>query len=297
MERVRTVTGGARLVAAAALAAAVAPAVGCVSPKSFESMQQSLKEAVAPAKPKPAAEFACTWQTRLSLLADPTRGGAMRPGLVGQIFLYTAAPEYKPADVAGDLTVTVAVADQASRAAVMPAPQPEVWHFTKDVLKKMVVADERFGRSVAVFLPWPDTWRDVTRVSIQARFDQTGNPTLYSQPTGVTLDLSPGSVRPGQSSLPSVPDPAAVIQQMRASAMPPTAAQPQAGAVMQPGYPQPSMAPAGPPAYTGWAPSPPGVYTQQMPVNSQGVQYAYPPPNALPQPGVTPAGLVMPQMR
>ena len=61
----------------------------------------------------------------------------------------------------------------------------------------MVVADERFGRSLVVFLPWPAHWRDVNRLYVQARYDQPGGQTLYAQPGTVTLDLSgPGGTAP-----------------------------------------------------------------------------------------------------
>jgi hypothetical protein len=295
MERLRKVAGGARLFAAAALAAAVAPAVGCVSAKSFESMEQSVKEAVAPAKPKAAAEFACAWQNRLSMLPDPTRGGTMSPGLVGQVFLYSAPPDYKPAEVTGDLTVSVQ--DQTPRPPGMSAPKAEVWHFTKDVLKKMVVADERFGRSVAVFLPWPEAWRDVTRVYIQARYDQPDTHTLYSQPATVTLDMSsPGGVTPGMQAMPPVPDPAVVMRQMRAANVSAQQGQPAPVGMMQAAYAPPAITPPGlPTGNYGWMPNQTGGFA---PPTGQIVPSTYQPqPNAVQSQGFSPNELVVPQRR
>ena len=82
--------------------------------------------------------------------AAPQSGaGSSQPGVVGQVFLNTGAPSYKAAEVAGDLTVTVH--DTTPRPPGAAAMRPEVWHFTQDVLEKMGIADERFGRSLVVF--------------------------------------------------------------------------------------------------------------------------------------------------
>lgn len=161
----------------------------------------------------PAVEFACAWQKRPAQLPDPTRAGSMTPGLVGQVFLYTA--DMKPVEPRGELSVMVS--DATERPAGVPPAKDEMYHFSADVLKRMAVNDERFGRSLAVFLPWPAEWRDVTRLQVQARYDQPGGTTLYAQPSTVTLDLSAaGGVwtkSPTAQTAAGVPDPRQAVKQ------------------------------------------------------------------------------------
>jgi hypothetical protein len=260
-----------------------------------------------PVKGVPATEFTFGWRNRLAQLPDPTKGGAMNPGLVGQVFLFTH--DLKPADVAGELSVLVS--DVSPRPPGQPKPKDEMWHFTADVLRTKVVNDERFGRSVVVFLPWPPEWRDVNTVSIQARYDQPNGQTLYAQPTTVTLDFSNSSgqaaVQPGQAGLPSIPDPKAVLQQVRANggfAPPATAtamtAPPSATAIpmnLRPanGFPPMTAQPAGgfPPAMQPVGGFPPAM--QQPPMQPAGgfppamqQQQMVQPAGGFPQPGMPP---------
>jgi hypothetical protein len=313
MERVRALTRRARVLLAAGLAAAAAS--GCVTTR-FASVQTAVANAIAPEKPAPATEFACGWQNRLATLPDPTRNGALVPGVVGQVFLYSA--DYKPADVGGDLTLTVH--DATPRPPGAPAMRPEVWHFTKDVLRKLAVADERFGRSLVVFLPWPESWRDVNRLHIQARYDQpgeSGGHTLFAQPSTVTLDFSSPGGHGAPAAAPAVPDPAVLLKHARAAAVaqpqgpPPGGASPGPaggfGAFAPPAYTQP-MTPqqpvpgTPPPAHAGWAPQTAGGYapqpTAQPPYYPQPAAGWQPPPAAQPhQPAPPPNELLIPRRR
>ncbi|MGL4422566.1 MAG: hypothetical protein ACRCZF_18000, partial [Gemmataceae bacterium] len=159
-------------------------ASGCTTTQ--KSVQNTVSEWVAPAKPMMATECACSWSNRLAHLPDPSRNGQMTTGLVGQVFVFDSKTQ--PVDIHGDMTVTVH--DSTIRPPGMPAMRSEVWHFTKDTLKNMVAMDERFGRSLVMFLPWPEAWRDVNRVYVQARYDQAGVNPLFAQPANVTLDLT-----------------------------------------------------------------------------------------------------------
>jgi hypothetical protein len=155
---------------------------------------------VEPAPPAPASVMLCFWQRRLASLPDPTKEGGQVRGLPGQMFLIT--PNEQSAEVNGDLAVVVY--DDTPRPPGTPARTPEVWHYTRDTLKRLATNDERFGRSYAVFLPWPDSWRDVTAVKIQARYQSPGSPDLFADVVRFALDFSsPGGpvwtdVPPGQ---------------------------------------------------------------------------------------------------
>lgn len=285
MERVRAIAGRGRLVLAAGLAVGTGAATGCGTTKQFQAVQHAVKEAVIPEKPAPATEFVCGWQTRLASLPDPTKGGAMNPGLVGQVFLYTA--ELKPAAVEGDLTITVN--DTTARPAGAPAMRPEVYHFDRDTLRKMVISDERFGRCVAVFLPWPEGWRDVDHLYVQARYDQHGGNTLYAQPTSVTLDLSaPGGPNAPAAGVPAGPDPAAVLKQLQAQAQGRPVAPPGVGLMPGPVGTQPTYA----------APmSPPVGLPGPSPGFGQALPGMVPQTPVMGQPGLVPGGMMPPRMQ
>lgn len=208
-------------------AVALGPAAGCMTgkPLTAQKLNDTIKDAlpqsvlaVAP-KAAPATEFATAWQTKLGHLPDPTRNGAMNPGIVGQVFLYTE--KLTPAEIAGSLTIVAN--DATPRPPGMPPRQPNVWHFDAETLKRMVVNDDRFGKSLAVFLPWPEEWADVNRLLIQGRYDQPGTTPVFASQSTVTLDLftSGPQVNVTQSrqtvSQMSVPDPRVLMQQAQAN--------------------------------------------------------------------------------
>jgi hypothetical protein len=206
VERLRQIT------AAGLAAAAFLPAAGCTGAQQ-SAWKTALTSTVAPSTDAaPATQLALMWQNRLAQLPDPTRNGAATSGITGQLFIYTA--DYKPAVPQGDLMVTVH--DNTPRKPGQSAMPAEVWHFTKDTLAKMVVSDERYGQSLLLFLPWPDSWRDVNRLYIEARYVQ-GEQKLYAQPATVTLDMqAPNSgARQGGVVASSIPDPAVLLKRAR----------------------------------------------------------------------------------
>lgn len=244
------------------VALALTVASGCVATKAgkTETISQSIKDvlpsSVLSATPKAAlaTQFATAWQTKLGQLPDPTRNGAMNPGVVGQAFLYT--DKLTPAEIVGSLTIVAN--DATTRPDGMPPRQPNVWHFDAETLKRMVVNDDRFGKSVALFLPWPEDWTDVNRLYIQARYDQPNSYTVYAPPASVTLDFfttaqhqtshAQGRVTAGQL---SVPDPKMLLQNAKATAPAtgPNPVQPAAYAANWPtniGVPPPAAASAPP---------------------------------------------------
>ena len=133
-------------------------------------------------------EIAVAWRNHIDYLPDPTRQGAMGPGLVGQMFLFDA----KDYPAAADGTLTVELIDETPRHVGQPPIKPERWQFKKDVLKSLRTVDERFGPNYVLFLPWPSYRPDVTRVRINVRFDpdQKGGFTLYAPEAKLALDPS-----------------------------------------------------------------------------------------------------------
>lgn len=137
-----------------------------------------------------AAEIAVAWHNYVEYLPDPTKQGAMGPGLVGQMFLFDSR-DY-PAQADG--TLTVDLYDETMRPNGQPGLQPERWQFRKDILKTLRTVDERFGPNYVLFLPWRNYRPDVTSVRITVRFDpdtnQKGAFTLYAPESKFKLDPS-----------------------------------------------------------------------------------------------------------
>jgi hypothetical protein len=137
-----------------------------------------------------ATEIAVAWQNHIDYLPDPTRQGAMGPGLACQMFLFDSHDH--PAQADG--TLTVDIYDETIRPNGQPRMKPERWQLRKDILKSLRTVDERFGPTYVLFLPWPSYRPDVTRVRITVRFDpdQKGAFTLYAPESKLNLGPSPG---------------------------------------------------------------------------------------------------------
>jgi hypothetical protein len=253
------------------IAVAVLAASGCTALQktpvdtAYQSLKTHVQKATGqqPAAPQ-AVEFTCAWQNRLQQLPDPGRGGQMTPGVVGQVFLYGRAAaeglsDFVPAEVTGDLVV--AVSDATPRPAGAPVMNNEVWHFTNDKLRQMVMTDERFGKCLILFLPWPAHWKDVSVLNIQARYDQPGGNTLYAQPMTLTIDTQnqfSSKVNGGMTTgnfLP-VPDPRMVLQKMTT---PPSGNALQQASIFAPPAPQPFDTRSG-----AFAPPPPSIPPQGL---------------------------------
>jgi hypothetical protein len=197
-------------------------AVGCAS---LHDARHAALQTVGLETPTPASEFACAWQNKLAQLPDPTKNGATITGLPGQMFLFApdGGDKLKPAVPTGELTISVI--DETPRSAGYPKKPNEIWHFTRDKLEQMQATDERFGKNFVLFIPWPENWRDVSRVRILSRYDQKVNgqtTTLYGQESLVTLDFvtAPGANPWGAGmagNRPSVPNPNAIMNQMKSA--------------------------------------------------------------------------------
>jgi hypothetical protein len=235
MERLRSLTRRAGVIALGLAAA------GCASTPPAELVSDAFKQAVALDQPEPASQLVCFWQRRLSSLPDPTRDGAQTPGIAGQMFLIT--PSNTAAEINGDLAVVVY--DETPRPPGQPALKPELWHYTKDTLKRLASADERFGKSYVLFLPWPAHWQgNVTAVKVLARYQSPGNPDLFAGEVKMNLDFSAGGpvwTEVGTATGRSVPDPTRMLEQAKAVAAtqpatswPPPALPPSSGGPAQP---------------------------------------------------------------
>lgn len=166
------------------------PRVQDVPPPSFTMPSvPSLSTMIEGEKPTKVTEMAVMWMNRVAYLPDPTRNGRPGAGLAGQLVLL--GPNLQFAQVDG--TLTVDVYDETPRQPGGPAAlTPERWQYTAADLKKLASADERFGMTYTLFLPWVAYRPDVTRVRIMARYDPAdGSHPLFAPASTLTIDTTP----------------------------------------------------------------------------------------------------------
>ena len=138
--------------------------------------------------------MAMAWNKRVEHLPDPTKDGAMGPGLVGQLFLYgngtNSSGTVIPVPADGDGKLTVVLSDESGPASVRLGQ----WVFEKDALKSLVSVDERWGKCHTIFLPWPTYSIDVTKIKLTGKFEpEVGHP-FYAAASVIVIDSSvPGS--------------------------------------------------------------------------------------------------------
>ena len=127
------------------------------------------------------------WQNHIDYLPDPTRDGAMGPGLAGQIFVFDQYDQ--PALLNGSITVDLY--DETKRPPGVAPNKPERWKFNRDVVKLLRSTDERFGPNYLLFLPWPTYRPDVTRVRITVLYDpENGSFPIRALESRLILDSS-----------------------------------------------------------------------------------------------------------
>lgn len=223
---------------------AAKPGPSGVVPANFQVPQDGPPPAARPpavrAKGPPVAQIEGAWRNHLDHLPDPAKGGAMSPGLAGQVFLFDRALRFAPAN--GSLTVEMF---DESKPGFRNASAPRVgqWTFDRETLKGLKAVDETFGDSYTLFLPWPDYRPDISRVRLAVRYDPDGGAPLFASAATITLDASGGQVWTGETTT-AAP-----------AGLPPAAPAPLPQGVMPLAPPAPRGA-AGNPA--GGGPMPPG---------------------------------------
>lgn len=167
---------------------AVIPAGGTSPFASLPSSLSWLTGKTADRTPKDGATtLVAVWQNHIDQLPDPTREGAMGPGLAGQIFVFDQYDQ--PAVLNGSITVDLH--DETNRAPGVAPNKPERWKFNKDVIKTLRSVDERFGPNYVLFLPWPTYRADVRKVRITVLYEPENGPfPIRALESRMTLDSS-----------------------------------------------------------------------------------------------------------
>jgi hypothetical protein len=258
-----TVTGGNSnevVQASATIPAAVTGASMAASTFAKVTGKTQEKKAGTP------VELVLTWRNKIDYLPDPTRNGAMGAGIAGQMFLFDA----KMLPALADGKLTVALYDESPRGPGQQPAEPQVWEFTKEVLKKLRSVDERWGIGYTLFLPWRDYRADVTRVRIAARFEPEEGHKLFAPETRITFDMSaPGSDGPGWTNQAVVPGVQPGTAASSLGGPPPTGSGPGLGVLTAPPAPNSATTPPAPLPFGTLQPAPSG-YGSLAPVPATG---------------------------
>jgi hypothetical protein len=128
-------------------------------------------------------QAATTWQTYVLFAADPTREGALTPGLAGRLYLFGAQADM-PLVAPGRVEVRLYPDTPNSNGKETPL---EVWRLDPDTLKGKLQHDA-IGWGYSLLLPWGTYQPDLTHVRLTVRFEPTkeGAP-LFARETHLTL--------------------------------------------------------------------------------------------------------------
>lgn len=125
------------------------------------------------------------WEPKVHYAADPTRGGAMNPGLAGRLYLFGEDVSF-PLVCEGK--VHVELFDVTPRENGVVAPRAlETWDFDPATLQKLLRRD-MFGQGYTLFLPWGTFRPDITRVQLRTTFTPSAGPApLFGSPSTLNL--------------------------------------------------------------------------------------------------------------
>ena len=168
---------------AVALALIVLAAPGCLLADKCKSCKVS-KDSPPPPSPD-CCQVVTTWSNKVHFLPDPTKGGALGPGLAGRLYLFGSQIDADGLPKVGDGMVSVELYDDSG-------PQPggvqlEQWHFDQGMLQQLLKRDT-VGWGYTLFLPWGSYRPELTKVHLNVRYTpQTGSP-LFAPATPITLN-------------------------------------------------------------------------------------------------------------
>ncbi len=139
---------------------------------------------VAPAKPGEAARLTAAFNNKVIYAPDPTRGGALMPGMLGRLYIFST-DEGVPIAPPGELLV-----DLFDNSPAANGGQPkllEVWHIDAASFAKFRKRDI-IGEGYSLFLPWSTYHIDIKQVNMVVRFTGADGRVLLSPPEGLAID-------------------------------------------------------------------------------------------------------------
>lgn len=156
-------------------------AAGCVTTDAFVHEERAPTGA--------PCHLVVNWKKQVYFTADPTRGGAPMPGLVGRLYLFDKKVS-NPIGAPGGLIVDLYDCSQATGG--RQPVQIEQWRFDKDTLARLLVKDG-IGWGYTLFLPWGSIRPDLRALQFRVRFEPEGGTPLYAEICHVHLqdELAP----------------------------------------------------------------------------------------------------------
>lgn len=145
---------------------------GCVS----VPQPRDCSKPVADAGKQQPANVVTRWQNDVGYAADPTRGGAQIPGIVGRVYVFGPQMDYP---LEGDGSLHVELFDAAK-----PDKPLETWDIDPVAARKMQKQDA-IGSGYSVFLPWSSYRKDLTQVQMRVSYKPAKSTTALFARTAV----------------------------------------------------------------------------------------------------------------
>jgi hypothetical protein len=170
-------------------ASPLAFSVGCFGSKKELVAPEPTKAATVAvtAKGELSSQFRLvpTFSNKITLAADPLKGGSVNPGLLGRVYLFGADPKF-PLLMDGELVVDLF--DHTTKPGQDEPKMLEQWRFDAATLPKFAKKD-MMGDGYSIFLPWGTYGEDLTQIMLQMRFTSTdGKVSVFNQTGLLSLD-------------------------------------------------------------------------------------------------------------
>lgn len=133
--------------------------------------------------PLPVNEVLSIWDKSLRFAQDPTRGGAMLPGLAGRVYLLNDALKCT-VDAGG--SIHVVIRNVTPGAPANPAYYEVKCEFKEQDLKRLKKKD-MIDNGYTLFVPWETYRPDIKQVEVQVCYTPRGGSQHYSAPTPITI--------------------------------------------------------------------------------------------------------------
>lgn len=174
-----------------ALPLVAALVAGCVTTDDMLLWKSEKKPA------EPVCQLLCTWQNSVQFAADPTRGGAPGPGLVGRLYLFGKVLAH-PVRAEGSLVV-----DLIDETGGKPVHQ-EQWRIDPETLQ-LLRSKDFMGTGYTLFLPWGRYRPETNKVRLRVAFFSATNPAPVFTENAITLADGNGVIREGTGPMPTMP--------------------------------------------------------------------------------------------
>jgi hypothetical protein len=139
--------------------------------------------------PEQVSQILAVWQNSIMQAADPLRGGAPYPCLVGKLYLFAQGDTGRP--IVGEGRVTNELIDESSGKQVTL----HRWDYPADVMRQLGKKDV-LGWCYMMPLPLPEGMPPLTKVRIRTGYLPAKGIAVYNE-SAITLDSGNGIITSG----------------------------------------------------------------------------------------------------